>query len=101
MLTRDGTRLQVHLDLQRRNVPRTGWDEIIILDEHTIERPWGWVFFYNTRASRLGHEYCTIAGNAPYMFNRDGTIRFAGTALSIDEYIREYESELERKTSDL
>ncbi|MBI3831578.1 MAG: hypothetical protein HY291_18810 [Planctomycetes bacterium] len=99
MLTRDAARLQVLLDLQRRHGHRQGPEELVILDEHTIERPWGWVFFYTTRGWRDGEDIYAIGGNAPYMINlQDGSIRLAGTALTIDEYIEAYEVELERQS---
>jgi hypothetical protein len=98
MLTRDGARLQVFLDIRQRCGLRRGPEELVILDELTVERPWGWVFFWNTRASRLGFEHFTLAGNAPYLVNRDGTMRFASIALGVEESIREYESELERQS---
>ncbi|ADG66200.1 hypothetical protein Plim_0349 [Planctopirus limnophila DSM 3776] len=97
MLSRDGARLQVFLDLQRHG-PRRGPEELVILDEHTIERPWGWVFFFTTRGCRDGDLTYAVGGNAPYMVNRDGSIRLAGTGRPIEDYIREYESELERQS---
>ena len=98
MLTQDGARLQVFLDLQRYG-QRRGPEELVILDEHTIERPWGWVFFYTARGWRDGDWKYAIAGNAPYMVNRsDGSMQFAGTGRPIEEYIQDYEAELERQT---
>lgn len=97
MVTRAGARLQVVLDLQRRHGLRRGWEELVIVDEYTIERPWGWVFFYTTRGWRHGDINYALGGNAPYMVNRNGSIRFAGTALPIEEHIRTYEAELERQ----
>src|SRR4051794_14841715 len=98
MLSRDGARLQVFLDLQRRHGLRRGPDELVILDEQTIERPWGWVFFYTTRGWRDGDLNYAVGGNAPYMINRDGSMRFAGTGCPIDDYILEYETEMERQS---
>lgn len=88
MLTHDGARLQVFLELRRRHGLLSGPHELIILDAQTIERPWGWVFFYTTKG----------AGYPPIIINRfDGTIRDTGTANSVTHYIAEYETHLERK----
>ena len=53
MLSREGTRLQVFLELRRLNGLRSGPDELVVLDKHTIERPWGWAFFYTTQGSPM------------------------------------------------
>jgi hypothetical protein len=98
MLTRDGARLQVFLELRRTCGLRSGPEEIVILDEHTIERPWGWVFFYTTSGSRDGDIRYAVGGNAPYIVNRfDGSLVVTGTAAPIEHYIEEYEAELARK----
>lgn len=97
MLSREGARLQVFLELRKRHGLRRGPEELVILDEHTIERPWGWVFFYTTRGWRDGDINYAVGGNAPYMIGRDGSIRFAGTSRPVEEHIREYEAELERR----
>ena len=72
-------------------------DGIVILDEHTIEKPWGWVFFYQSRRSReTGDERWLVGGNAPYIVNRhDGSLHETGTAHPIQHYIREYEATLD------
>lgn len=97
-LSREGARLQVQLDLQRVSGRRRGWEELVILDRLTIERPWGWVFFYTTRGWLHGDDRYAIGGNAPYMVNRDGSMRFAGTARPIEHYIEAYEADLERQS---
>jgi Immunity protein 35 len=68
-------------------------DEWIILDEHTIEREWGWVFFWT---SRISHESDNlrdaILGNAPYVVRRrDGAILNTGTAQPIEKYIQQFQ----------
>jgi hypothetical protein len=69
----------------------------VILGELTIEKPWGWVFFYQSRAwLETRQTRHMLVGNAPYMVNRyDGSIRTAGTAYPIGYYIAEYEKTLE------
>lgn len=72
-------------------------DEPCGLDEGaTIERPWGWVFFYNSqRYLDTQDEEHQLFGNAPYLVNRTtGEILETGTAEDIDFYIAEYEASL-------
>ena len=68
-------------------------DEIIILDDATIEKSWGWVFF---QTSKKWHETndikYAIAGNAPIIVEKDtGKLFFTGTAYPIEHYIQNYE----------
>jgi hypothetical protein len=78
----------------------TSWtiedDEPIIVDEVTIERPFGWVFFYDSlRHQRTQNLSDHLAGNAPIIVNRfDGSLHVTGTARPAEEYIREYEANL-------
>ena len=71
--------------------------EFLILDENTIEKDWGWVFFYqSSEYLKSGNISDCLAGNAPYIINRyTGEIIETGTARSIDYYIEEYESKNE------
>jgi len=53
MLTLEGARLQVFLELRRRYGERRGPEELVIVDEQVFEVPGGWVFPYlYTRISR-------------------------------------------------
>ena len=65
----------------------------VILDEATIEREFGWVFFYDSsRHVETGMISDAIAGNAPIIVNKhDGTLHFTGTASPISYYIEDYE----------
>jgi hypothetical protein len=97
MITLDEARLKIESELQRYG-QRSGPEELVILDEHTIERSWGWVFFYTSRGWRDGDFQYALAGNAPIIVNRlDGTLRHTGTALPVEDYISEYEAELDRQ----
>jgi hypothetical protein len=68
------------------------WDAVII-DENTIEREFGWVFFYQSR--RFLETGCIsdmLLGNAPIIINKsDGSLHVTGTAHPVDEYIDRYE----------
>jgi hypothetical protein len=69
-------------------------DELVILDEHTMERDWGWVFFYDSRRYReTGNSRFLVAGNAPFFVRRtDGAVFTAGTAYPVEHYIEDFES---------
>ncbi len=71
--------------------PHDGW---VILDEHTIERGWGWVFFYDSRRHReTGDFRFSVAGNSPHLVRRtDGAVFVAGTALPVEDYIKDFEA---------
>jgi hypothetical protein len=99
MLTREGARLQVSLELRRLYGWRSGPDDLVILDEHTIERPWGWVFFWTTRGWAEGDIRNAVGGNGPVLINRsDCSMRFAGTGLPVEQYIEQYEVELSQRS---
>jgi len=67
-----------------------------IVDEATIEKKWGWVFFYDSVAHmRSGDIKDAIAGNAPIIVNRaNGELVITGTAWPIEKYIEDYETRL-------
>ena len=63
-------------------------DEAALVDEHTIKKPYGWVFFYQAKEGMLG-------GNAPIVVNRlSYELRVTGTALRTEAYLEEYEATL-------
>ena len=69
-------------------------DAWVILDEHTIKRDWGWVFFYGSlRYRETGDIRFAVAGNAPYFVRRDdGAVFVSGTALPVERYIEDFEA---------
>lgn len=98
MLTKEQARALVVAEIERppkynyRGTPR----DLVVVDEHTIERTWGWVFFYNSKRYLETREFRdALAGNAPYIVNRQtGDLRVTGTAHPIEHYIAEYERSL-------
>jgi len=67
----------------------------VLLDEHTLEEPFGWVFFYQSAAYiRSGATSGRLAGNSPLVVLRDsGEIRTTGTAYPLDHYLRRIRDE--------
>ncbi|MEP7364165.1 MAG: hypothetical protein ABI972_12990 [Acidobacteriota bacterium] len=60
--------------------------EAVLLEDLTLERDFGWVFFYGPKDISL-----TIAGNAPFIVDRsDGSIHTTGTAYPTKLYLDSY-----------
>jgi hypothetical protein len=78
--------------LQQKSPPNDPW---IVLEADTIERPFGWVFFYNTkRFIETGVFKYRLAGNGPVIVDREsGAVRFYGSIPPVDEIIEGYERE--------
>lgn len=68
----------------------------VIFDECTIEKPWGWVFFYNNeRYFRTRDHRWIWVGPGPIFFHREsGEIREFGSGANLEEEIYDYEMEL-------
>lgn len=67
-------------------------DELIILEQKTVEKEWGWVVFWTSRLWNEGGFKYALAGNAPFIVQRkDGKLFETGTAHSIDHYIEQFE----------
>lgn len=73
-------------------------EEWVIVDDYTIEKPWGWVFFYNSREyATTGDPQYQLFGNAPYIVNKETSeLSETGTAEDIEVYIARYETTLDR-----
>jgi hypothetical protein len=67
-----------------------------VLEIETIEKEWGWVFFYQSKKYiETGELQYMLLGNAPYIVNRKtGELVSTGTAYPIEQYIKEYEQTL-------
>jgi len=68
-------------------------DALVIIETETIERSWGWVFFYTSRLWReAGEVQYALAGNAPLIVERQSKrVLPTGTALPVERYIANYE----------
>jgi hypothetical protein len=78
--------------LQKRE--REAGESLEIVEAETIERPFGWVFFYNSRNYLKTKKFeDMLLGNAPLIVDREtGQLHVTGTAESIEHYISEYEA---------
>jgi hypothetical protein len=68
--------------------------DYVVLEDETIEKPWGWVFFYQSKAYvEYGDDIEMLAGNAPIIVNRyTGELVHTGTAYDIEHYLQEYDA---------
>lgn len=66
-----------------------------LADNQTIEKPFGWVFFYNSKEYlETGDFRSMLAGNAPFIVNKiNGDLHVTGTEKPIQEYIADYEQQ--------
>lgn len=61
----------------------------VVLEDKTVEKPFGWVFFYEPKSKEPG---AGVPGNGPLVVLReDGTTTFLSTSVPPDEAIAEYE----------
>lgn len=61
-------------------------DTLVVVDEETIEKTYGWVFFYTSRFYlETGDDIYAVVGNGPTIVeSKDGTLHILGTALPPD-----------------
>lgn len=64
----------------------------VIVDSATLEREFGWVFFYDSEEHQTTGDFrSALLGNAPIIVDReDGSIHATGTAKPVEFYIEEY-----------
>jgi hypothetical protein len=74
----------------------TSVDPFIVVKASTIERPFGWVFFYNSkRFLDTGESRYRLAGNGPVIVNKqNGSVEFFGAGKPPQEIVAEYEQKL-------
>ena len=98
MLNLEQARDRARAEIRSRGATLARGDELILLDDDTLERDWGWVFFYDSRLWRETRDArYQIRGNGPLIVNRyDGSVRMCGTAHPSEYYVSAYETELER-----
>jgi hypothetical protein len=66
---------------------------LAIVDSATIEKPYAWIFFYNSKQYiETGDIMHALGGNAPLFISKiDGKVSTFRTGLSIDGMFEEYE----------
>jgi hypothetical protein len=93
VLTREEAKRLVYGEINASTSSIPDEEELVILDDLTIEKPWGWVFFCNSRQfAETGNFMDSLLGNAPYIVDRHtGDLLVTGTAYEIEYYIERYE----------
>lgn len=69
--------------------------ELMLIEASTMERDFGWVFFYDSKAHiETGDVGYALAGNAPNVIARaDGTVHETGTALPLESYLEHFRTQ--------
>lgn len=98
MLTEREAREQALAAVRARPVGVRAGDELVIVDDDTLEREWGWVFFYTSRRwLETADTRYRVSGNGPLIVNRyDGSVKFNGTDRPGEYYVTQYDTEYRR-----
>jgi hypothetical protein len=74
----------------------TPGDRLVVVEEVTIEKDYGWIFFYTSqRFLETGDVNYMLAGNAPIVVDRrTGKLTWLGTAEPFENYLRRYEESI-------
>jgi len=68
--------------------------ELVVLDELTIEKPYGWVLFVESKEFvETGNPEACVAGNGPTVVLRDGSVHMLGSGQPTEDALREFERE--------
>lgn len=68
-------------------------DNLVLVDNATIEKPYGWIFFYTSKRWReTGDAAYVLSGNAPFLVEKQsGSVVIFPPAYPLEEAIRAYE----------
>ena len=93
MLTKSEAETLVREELRRMETPELPF---AIVESATLEKPFGWVFFYNSKRFIETQEIIyQLAGNGPIFVNKaTGVVTVSGTNKPLRVLIEEYERQL-------
>lgn len=68
-------------------------DELVLVDDATMEKPYGWIFFYSSKRWReTGDASYVLTGNAPFLVEKEsGNVVIFPPAHALEEAIHAYE----------
>ena len=80
--------------LKQQQWPPDKFGGLVLKLSATITKPYGWVFFFNTRQFlEKGDRLAALGGNAPFLVEHDtGQVVTLGTAHTVDHYLAQYEA---------
>ena len=68
-------------------------DEAVINDALTLAKPYGWVFFYNSREFyESGNPLDGFGGNGPAVVTHEGAVHLLGSSQSVGDSLAELEA---------
>jgi Immunity protein 35 len=86
------------LELVSKNLEEKSSEAVqfVVQEESTIEKPWGWIFFYQSKKYlETGIFTHRLAGNGPVFVNKEtGEMHFFGGVPSLDVILADYEKRL-------
>jgi hypothetical protein len=74
-------------------------DRLVIVDEDTIEKEYGWIFFYDSLRylETEDHDYM-VAGNVPVIVEKnDGSVHVLDAIPSIEKGMAQYEAQRQKR----
>ncbi|GHU01662.1 hypothetical protein FACS1894154_11630 [Betaproteobacteria bacterium] len=71
-------------------------DRYVLIEESTIEKPYGWIFVFNSKKFLdTGNFIYALGGNGPIIVEKDtGVLHQLGTAMSLENSIKEFEEKI-------
>jgi hypothetical protein len=68
--------------------------KLALIDDQTLERDFGWVFFYNSQRYLERRDFSDmLAGNAPVVVTKiDERLHVTGTARPLEHYLEKFEN---------
>ena len=98
MLTHREARERALAHMRSRPVDLPPGDELVLVDDDTLEREWGWVFFFASRRWReTGEPALRSEGEGPLIVNRfDGQVHVTGTGRPSEYFVTRYDTEFRR-----
>lgn len=96
MITREEAQKRVAEYVNFNHQPQD--DELVIVDEETITKDYGWVFFaVNKKYLETQDFRDMVIGRGPVLFEKQSeTIIPFGTAFSAEQYLEQYENQKTR-----
>ena len=72
-------------------------NELVLVEEETVERPYGWFFSYDSKLFLTTQDFeYAIAGNAPILVDKRGQVHVTGTAHALEHYVAAFDAQYQR-----